>query len=132
MGLTLDLARYSELLLREIPKKIESDEEYDRIADRVEAIDNTANATPEEHALADLLGILLQAYDDQDGLPSSGREALAYLMEQNGLNKADLGRILGVSRGQATNIVNGQRAISKEVALKLSQHFGTNVDVFLA
>jgi plasmid maintenance system antidote protein VapI len=52
-------------------------------------------------------------------------------MEQNSLTKSDLARILGVSRGQATNIVNGHRAISKDVAKKLSKHFKLDIAVFL-
>lgn len=134
-SVTLDrefnLKRYSKLLSRECPRKIQSDEEYDALASRLEEIDLDPNASPEERAYADLLGILLEAYDDQSGPYNSGPEALAFLMEQNSLTKSDLARILGVSRGQATNIVNGHRAISKDVAKKLSEHFKLDIAVFL-
>ena len=42
-----------------------------------------------------------------------------------GISQSDLARILGVSRRRVNEIVNGQRAISADTALKLAAHFNT-------
>ena len=52
MGLTLDPVKYGQIPTAELPRKIESDEEYDRWADRIEAIDFSAHASPEERVFA--------------------------------------------------------------------------------
>jgi HTH-type transcriptional regulator/antitoxin HigA len=47
------------------PKIIESDEEFDRLAEITETIDFKASPTPEEKTVSALLAKLIQDYDDQ-------------------------------------------------------------------
>lgn len=71
---------------------LDRENEYDALAIRLDEIDLDPNASPEERAYADLLG---------------------------------------VSRGQVTNLVNGHRAISKDIAKKLSAYFRLDITAFL-
>lgn len=47
-----------------------------------------------------------------------------YLMPL-GISQAELARQLGISRRRINEIVNGQRAITADTALKLARRFGT-------
>lgn len=47
-----------------------------------------------------------------------------YLVPLN-ISQSDLSRILGISRRRVNEIVNGQRAISADTALKLAAQFNT-------
>ncbi len=47
------------------------------------------------------------------------------------ISQADLARQLGVSRRRVNEIVNGQRAISADTALKLAQFFKTDPMLWL-
>ena len=65
MALTaLNPAKYGRLCATVVPKVIESDEEFDRLVEQMEALDFKQNPTPEEDALSALLMKLIQDYDD--------------------------------------------------------------------
>jgi HTH-type transcriptional regulator / antitoxin HigA len=57
-------------------------------------------------------------------------ERLKYLMDENGMSTADLGRLLGNS-GLASLILHGKRAISKANAKVLAKRFGLEVGTFI-
>ena len=65
MGLaTISPAKYGKLCARVIPKVIQSEKEFNRMVEEIEALDRKANPTPEENALSELLMKLIQDYDD--------------------------------------------------------------------
>lgn len=68
----------------------------------------------------ELLSILVEAYEREHvPMPSpSPLEAILFRMEQLGLSRADLGRILG-SRSRATEILNGRRELSLTMIRRL-------------
>jgi HTH-type transcriptional regulator/antitoxin HigA len=51
-------------------------------------------------------------------------------MEQRGLRQADLLPIFK-SKGYASDVVNGKRAISKTHARRLAEHFRVSIDLFI-
>lgn len=88
----------------------------------------------ESHPLADLLDLLAtQAEAWEAGtlkLPrGEPREVLRLLMEQHGLRQEDLAECAPQSR--ISEILNGRRAISKNVAKALARRFAVPVDVFI-
>ena len=88
----------------------------------------------ESHPLADVLDYLadqVKAYEDEHfQIPEAAPgEVLRFLMEQHGLNQADLGDCAPQSR--ISDIVCGNRSISKEVAKRLARRFHVRADVFL-
>ena len=111
---------------------IRNDQEFDRMAEDLEALCFKPKPTPEERALADLLTKLIEDYDSAHyPLPDiPPHEMVGYLMEQRGLKQADMVDLLG-SRAQVSGLVNGKRAISKAQAKKLAAHFNVSTDVFL-
>lgn len=68
----------------------------------------------------ELLSILVEAYErDHVPMPSPAPlDAIVFRMEQLGLSRADLGRILG-SRSRATEILNGRRELSLNMVRRL-------------
>ena len=77
----------------------------------------------EDHPLADVLDYLadqVKAYEDEHfAIPAAEpREVLRFLMEQHGLKQEDLADCAPQSR--ISNILNGRRDISKDIAKKLA------------
>ena len=55
-------------------------------------------------------------------------EILADELEEIGLTKVELARIIDVPANRISQIVAGKQAISADTALRLSQYFGTSAD----
>ena len=137
MGLTatadIDQEKYGKLLAKTLPKIIETDEEFDRMAALLEELTiPERELTPEEDALASLIEKLVVDYDDRyyaipDAKP---HEMVKFLMEQRELKQADLVPVLG-SRAQVSDLVNGKRGISKAQAKKLAEYFGVSAELFI-
>src|SRR6266481_1794356 len=137
MGLTatvdIDQEKYGKLLAKTLPKIIETDEEFDRIAALLEELTiPERELTPEEDALASLTEKLVVDYDDRYyAIPEAKpHEMVKFLMEQRGLKQADLVPVLG-SRAQVSDLVNGKRGISKAQAKKLAEYFGVSAELFI-
>jgi len=129
---TINPAKYGRLCADVIPKVIESDEEFDRLVEKMELLDRKKNSTPEEEALSRLLTKLIQDYDDKyypvpDGKP---HEIIQHLMEQRRLKQADLVPLIG-SRSQVSDMVTGRRGVSKGQARKLGEFFQVSPALFI-
>jgi len=137
MGITatvdIDQVKYGKLLAETLPKIIETDEEFDRMAALLEELTiPERELTPEEDALASLIEKLVVDYDDRyyaipDAKP---HKMVQFLMEQRGLKQADLVPVLG-SRAQVSDLVNGKRGISKAQAKKLAEYFKVSAELFI-
>jgi HTH-type transcriptional regulator/antitoxin HigA len=133
MGLTtINPKKYGRLCADVVPKAIESDDEFDRLVEKMEALDLKKNPTPEEQALSALLARLIQDYDDRyhalPALPS--HKMIAFLMEQRPLRQADLLPVFG-SRSVVSDVLNGKREPSKAHVRKLAEFFHISAEVFL-
>lgn len=58
-------------------------------------------------------------------------EILADELEEFGLTAAELGRILRVPSSRITQILNRQRSITADTALRLGQWFGTGAEFWM-
>ena len=58
-------------------------------------------------------------------------EHLAEQLKELGMSAAELGRQLKVPTNRITGILNGQRAISGDSALRLAHFFGTSAEFWL-
>jgi antitoxin HigA-1 len=58
-------------------------------------------------------------------------EHLAEELKQLGMSAAELARNLGVPTNRITGILNGQRAITGDTALRLAHFFGTSAQFWL-
>jgi HTH-type transcriptional regulator/antitoxin HigA len=133
MGIVLDPVVYGNLLAAELPKPIENEKEFERMAERLEELDfPSRELTPEEMALREILAALVEVYEkEHHQLPEQPPyEMLRYLMEQRGLKQADLVAVLG-TRAQVSDVVTGKRGISKAQAKKLAGFFEVSADLFI-
>ena len=133
-GLTLDKVEYGRLLAERLPHKVESDADYDLLADEVEQITFDEAATPELRAYADLATELLAAYDrrpkDTPDEPNAA-DVLELLLEGRGLRQVDLVPIVG-SSAYVSQILRGKRGISRTMAKKLGEFFEVDSSLFFA
>ena len=88
----------------------------------------------EDHPLADVLDYLadqVKAYEDEHfPIPESKpHEILRFLMDQHGLKQEDLADC--ASQGRISEMLNGKRAITKEVAKHLARRFHVSADLFI-
>ncbi|WP_017524839.1 helix-turn-helix domain-containing protein [Pusillimonas noertemannii] len=88
----------------------------------------------ENHPLADVLDYLsdqVEAYEDERyAIPASEpKEVLRFLMDQHGLKQEDLADC--APQGRVSDILNGRRSISKEIAKKLARRFNVSAALFL-
>ncbi|MBS1827372.1 MAG: HigA family addiction module antidote protein [Acidobacteria bacterium] len=58
-------------------------------------------------------------------------EHLAEELRELGMSAAELARNLGVPTNRVTGIVNGQRAITGDTALRLAHFFGTSAEFWM-
>jgi HTH-type transcriptional regulator/antitoxin HigA len=88
----------------------------------------------EAHPLAEVLDYLadrVKSYEDaRCAIPEAEpRAVLRFLMEQHGLKQSDLADCAPQSR--ISEILSGQRAVSKALAKRLANRFRVPVEVFL-
>ena len=88
----------------------------------------------EDHPLAEVLDYLanqVKTYEDENfQIPDAEpMEILRFLMEQNNLKQEDLGECAPQSR--ISDILSGNRSISKEIAKRLANRFHVRADLFL-
>ncbi len=86
-----------------------------------------------EREYSELLTVLIEAFEDahcdlEGSTPGSRLRGL--MEEERGLRRCDLLGVFG-SRGIASEVVSGKRAISKAQAKKLAQLFHVPADLFL-
>ncbi len=130
--LEVDAKRYGRLLASKLPAVIRTEEENERLISELEQLDRRhAKLTPEEREYAELLTVLIEAFEDvnyaiEGSTPDS---RLRSLMEEHGLRQRDLLDVFG-SRGIASEVVSGKRAISKAQAKKLAEIFHVPADLF--
>ena len=131
--LAVDSKRYGRLLARKLPAVIRTEEENERLIAELQDLDDRYDElTPEEHEYAELLGVLIEAFEDANYAleGSTPHSRFLSLMEEHGLRQRDLPGVFG-SRGIASEVVSGKRAISKVQAKKLAELFHVPADLFL-
>jgi HTH-type transcriptional regulator / antitoxin HigA len=129
----LDESRYERLLGDALPVVIRNEREYRRLLGAARRLMETPdeNLAPEEGRLLELLGVLIEEYEDRvHPLPTVGpHEMLRHLLEANNLRAGDLEEIMPKSR--VSEILSGKRGISKTQAKELAKRFRVPIDVFL-
>jgi HTH-type transcriptional regulator/antitoxin HigA len=123
---------YAELLARSLPRPIHTETERARFAETLLALDDRDDLSPEEEALAEVLTLLIEDYEEKNyPLPQvSPHETLNALMEERGLKHKDIWPVLG-NKGAATEVLSGRRSISKTQAKRLAEFFHVPVDLFV-
>ncbi len=112
---------------------IQNDEEYEQAINRLNYLVDEIG-TNERHPLynfLDTLGTVIEAYEASHySIPNcSGRDVLAYLMEEHELNSSDLPEI-GTSE-LVESILSGCQALTLSQIQRLAQRFRIQAQVFL-
>ena len=132
--IAIDEKKYARLLSRALPTRIASDKEYERLLARTEELmdKEEKELSPEESTLLDLLVTLIEQYEEQRyPIREAGpHEMLHHLMEAWELTHKDVWPLFG-SKGTASDVLNGKRAISKAHAKKLGDYFRVSPAVFI-
>jgi HTH-type transcriptional regulator/antitoxin HigA len=123
---------YARLLTKFLPKPIQSEAELKAATALLLELDERKDPSPEEEALAEVLTVLIENYEDKHyPLPTvPAYQSLQALMEERGLKHKDIWPVLG-NKGAATEILHGRRAISKAQARRLADFFRVPIDLFL-
>ena len=125
-------SKYAKLLVKSLPRPIHCEAEHTRLVQILLELDESENLTPEEEALAEVLTLLIEDYEEKaHPFPKvSPTASLNALMEDRGLKHKDIWPILG-NKGSATEILAGRRSISKAQAIRLSEFLNVPVSLFL-
>ncbi|SRR6266700_2044641 len=126
-------ATYKELLVAALPRRIETDADYDRFHARLRELMRLRKRSKSETELFHLLVLLIQDYDRRHALPpekSTPAQRLQYLMEVSGKKPADLVSVFG-QISHVSEALNGRRPISLDQARKLGRVFHVKVGFFV-
>lgn len=112
---------------------VRTDEDYAQAHATIEILLDEVGDN-ENHPLAEVLDYLadqVKAYEDENfKIPEAEpKEVLRLLMEQHGIKQEDLDDCAPQSR--ISDILNGKRSISKEIAKRLAHRFHVRADIFL-
>ena len=123
---------YAKLLVQSLPKPIRAETEHTRLTALLLELDEREDLSPEEEALAEVLTLLIEDYEEKTyPMPRvSPNESLKALMKDRGLKHKDIWPVLG-NKGAATEILSGQRSISKSQAKRLAEFLHVPVDLFI-
>jgi HTH-type transcriptional regulator/antitoxin HigA len=118
--------------MTEIPRPIRTEAERARLAEMLLALDERDDLSPEEEALAEVLTLLIEDYEEKNyPLPEmSPTDSLNALMEERGLKHKDIWPILG-NKDAATEVLSERRSISKAQAKRLAEFFRVPIDLFV-
>jgi HTH-type transcriptional regulator/antitoxin HigA len=117
-------------------RPLRSDRDYDAAVSVLDtlAVRPEGSLTSGEQDYLDTLTMLVEAYDrehyEMDTETRDPLNMLKYLMQENGMTQADLGRLLG-NRALASLILHGHRQLSKSHIRKLAEHFKVSPALFL-
>jgi HTH-type transcriptional regulator / antitoxin HigA len=112
---------------------VRTEEDYNRAMSLINSLLDVIKGD-EDHPLADVLNYLSDLvipYEEEHyPIPdASPRDLLEFLMEQQGLKQEDLADCAPQSR--ISEILNGKRTISKEIARRLAKRFKVSVNLFI-
>lgn len=128
----IDKTAYRKLLAATLPCVIHTEEENERYMALLEALDDVPKPSPEQKALAELLTLLIENFEDrhyQLKASITPRDVIRHLMEANNLNQSDLTDIFG-TRSVTSEILNGHRELSKTHIQRLSERFHISPEAF--
>lgn len=112
-------------------KPIKTEADYEAAMEQLEKLWDAKPGTPEADQL-EVLGILIDQYETQQfpiAAPNAV-EAVLFYMEQNGMDRAELGKLLG-SRSRASEFLNHKTSLSLTQIRKLNEAWNIPADVLI-
>ena len=123
---------YTQLVAEFPPRMIRSLNDYQQVIARMEEISGSQRPlNRDEREYLSLLSLLARKFEIPK--PKTGPAALlSELLEEHRMGIRELSKILGRSFSLCSMILNGQRNITKQHAIRLGKYFGKSFDHFLA
>jgi antitoxin component HigA of HigAB toxin-antitoxin module len=127
-------AGFADLVRRFPPQAIHDEVGYGNTQEMVDRLTSLPKLTAGQAEYLDTLTILFEAYENEreriDTDHLSPLDMLRFLLESNGMNGSDLGRLLG-NRELGPKILNGSRQLSKTHIRLLAARFKVDAGLFL-
>ncbi|HVD99091.1 MAG TPA: hypothetical protein VNB90_12865 [Cytophagaceae bacterium] len=111
---------------------IKNKKQYTQYCDLLETLVFAEKKTKEIKNEIELLSLLIKDWDDRHSTLSEVDpvQLLHSLMKENNLKQTDLVKILRISKGLVSEILNYKKGMSKEIIRKLSAHFKLKQEAF--
>ena len=130
----VDRRKYAKLLAKTLPAVIETEEQNERMLREVERLIDKghANLSREEKVLFKLMTALIEDFEEQRYQLNAATPVtiLKELMAARELSPKDLWDVFG-SKSLTSEILNGNRAISKSKAKALAEFFHVSAELFI-
>jgi HTH-type transcriptional regulator / antitoxin HigA len=125
---------YDQLLAMHPLRPIHNDVELEHATAMIDILAGHAlNADQADYL--DVLSTLVEAYENThyslNDPTICGLDALQALLDEHGMNAADLARLLGVHRSMGSKLLKGERALTARHLQMLSEWFKVSTDLFL-
>ncbi len=125
---------YRELCAAYLPRPIHDAAQDEEATAMMNALAIFTRLNAEQRDYLDVLTEFVDDYDKGKKIrwpKISGLDSLKHLLEENGMNAADLSRILGTSRNLGAMILRGERQLTLTHVRTLAKHFSVSADLFL-
>jgi HTH-type transcriptional regulator / antitoxin HigA len=106
--------------------------QYNKYCDVLEVLTNRAKKSKAIQDEIELLTLLIEKYDEEHNTFSDADpiELLKYLMKDHKMKAVDLAKLLSVSEGLVSDMLNYKKGLSKETIRILSERFKLNQEAF--
>ncbi len=115
------------------PHLIRDEAEYEAALDEIERLlDDDPEPGTEACDRLEFLSVLVEHYEDEHLLeePVTPQEAVAFMLEQKGLQRADLAEVMG-GKSRVSEFFSGLRDLSKSQIQSLNRLLGIPASVLL-
>ncbi len=124
----------TELLDFTQPHVLRDEAEYNKAIEEIDWLLDTDPARGSaEYERLEFLSVLVEEYEDRHvpmGESVSPQQAVDFMLEQKGLERADLAEWMG-GRSRVSEFFSGKRPLSKGQVEALREHLGLSADLLL-
>jgi HTH-type transcriptional regulator/antitoxin HigA len=123
---------YFELVHRFPLRPIQNDAALDAAIAMINQLLDRPELTDDEDDYLEVLSQLVEKYEDEHLVfpEIRGVQALVHLMEENDLKQSDLAHLFG-GKSAISEVLRGNRSLSKNQIARLRDYFGVPADVFI-
>jgi len=113
-------------------KIIKTDAQYNKYCNALEALADSGKKTKAVQDEIELLTLLIEKYDAEHNTfdDADPIELLKSLMKDHKMKAVDLAKLLNVSEGLVSDMLNYKKGLSKDTIRILSERFKLNQDAF--
>ena len=113
-------------------KIIKTDAQYNKYCNALEALVDSGKKTKAVQDEIELLTLLIEKYDAEHNTfdDADPIELLKSLMKDHKMKAVDLAKLLNVSEGLVSDMLNYKKGLSKDTIRILSERFKLNQDAF--